>query len=143
MHSLNLNLLPGSTFLRLCIVFARFITKQHETGQVLLVIRHTRAKGGDSTIWYAPHYVLRPGGEDSPYHRVPPATHGGRSCQAQRDADQFHYVHWSLHLLVRIRQITGAEFLVGASAVACHTHFSSLSSPFYLGVGTLHHDGYP
>ena len=41
-----------------------------------------------------------------------------------------YYVHWSRHLLASIRQVTGAEAIIGASAVTCNPHFTSFLSPF-------------
>jgi hypothetical protein len=54
----------------------------------------------------------------------------GASCRAQRMADPEYYVHWSRHLLTSLRQATGAEALVGASAVTYNLHFTSFHSPF-------------
>ncbi len=45
-------------------------------------------------------------------------------------ADLEYYVHWSRHLLACIRQATGAEALIGASAVTYNPHFTSFLSPF-------------
>ena len=44
-------------------------------------------------------------------------------------ADLEYYVHWSRHLLASIRQATGAETLIGASAVTYNSHFTSFFSP--------------
>ena len=52
------------------------------------------------------------------------------SSRAQQDADRQHYVHWSRHLLANIRQVTGAELLIGASAVTFNPHFLHFVSPF-------------
>ena len=52
-----------------------------------------------------------------------------KSCRAQQDADQSHCVPWSRHLLARIQKITGAELLIGASAVNYNPHFLHFSSP--------------
>ena len=52
------------------------------------------------------------------------------SSRAQQDADRLHYVHWSRHLLARIRQITGVELLIGASAVTFNPHFLHFVSPY-------------
>ena len=54
----------------------------------------------------------------------------GASCRAQRMADLEYYVHWSRHLLASIRQATGAEALIGVSAVTYNPHFTSFLSPF-------------
>ena len=45
-------------------------------------------------------------------------------------ADLEYYVHWSRHLLASIRQATGAEALIGASAVTYNPHCTSFLSPF-------------
>ena len=45
-------------------------------------------------------------------------------------ADLDYYVHWSRHLLACISQVTGAEALIGASAVTYNPHFTSFLSPF-------------
>ena len=45
-------------------------------------------------------------------------------------ADLEYYVHWSRHLLASIQQATGAEALIGASAVTYNPHFTSFLSPF-------------
>ena len=45
-------------------------------------------------------------------------------------ADLEYYVHWIRHLLASIRQATGAEAIVGASAVTYNPHFTSFLSPF-------------
>ena len=45
------------------------------------------------------------------------------SCQAQNDADIEFFVHWSRHLVAYLRQITGSELLIGASAVTYNPHF--------------------
>ncbi len=45
-------------------------------------------------------------------------------------ADLEYYVHWSRHLLACISQVTGAEALIGASAVTYNPHFTSFLSPF-------------
>ena len=50
-------------------------------------------------------------------------AHISKSCRAQQDADQAYYVHWSRHLLASVRQITGTELLIGASAVTYNPHF--------------------
>ncbi len=52
--------------------------------------------------------------------------------RAQQDADRRrqHYVHWSRHLLANIRQFTGAELLIGSSAVTFNPHFLHFVSPF-------------
>ena len=52
------------------------------------------------------------------------------SSRVQQDADRQHYVHWSRHLLANIRQVTGAELLIGASAVTFNPHFLHFVSPF-------------
>jgi ribonuclease HI len=51
------------------------------------------------------------------------------SCRTQQDADRRHFIHWSRHLLVNIKQITGAELLIGASAVMFNPHFLHFVSP--------------
>ena len=51
------------------------------------------------------------------------------SCKAQQDADRRHFVHWSRHLLADIKQITGTELLIGASAVMFNPHFLHFASP--------------
>ena len=45
-------------------------------------------------------------------------------------ADLEYYVHWSRHLLASIRQATGAEALIGASAVTYNPHFTFSLSQF-------------
>ena len=47
-------------------------------------------------------------------------------------ADLEYCVHWSRHLLAsfKFRQATGAEAIVGASAVTYNQHFTSFLSPF-------------
>ena len=74
---------------------------------------------------------------DSDGHSTPPAeflSSLGASCRAQRMADLEYYVHWSRHLLASIRQATGAEAIVGASAVTStytyNPHFTAFLSPF-------------
>ena len=70
---------------------------------------------------------------DSNGHSTPPAqflASLGASFRAQRMADSEYYVHWSRHLLVSIRQATGAEALIGASAVIHNPHITSFLSPF-------------
>jgi len=52
------------------------------------------------------------------------------SCQAQWEIDRDHFVPWSRHLLAGIREITGSELLVGASAVTFNPHFLFFLSPF-------------
>ena len=52
------------------------------------------------------------------------------SCRAQQDADRRYFVHWSRHLLASIRQVTGVELLVGASAVMFNPHFRHFVSPY-------------
>lgn len=52
-----------------------------------------------------------------------------KSCRAQQDADRRHFVHWSRHLLADIKQITGAQLLIGASAVMFNPHFLHFVSP--------------
>jgi ribonuclease HI len=54
----------------------------------------------------------------------------GQSCRAQQVADLQHYVHWSRHLLANIREITGVDLLVGASAVTFNPHFPHFISPY-------------
>ena len=56
--------------------------------------------------------------------------HINESCRAQQDADQTYSVPWSRHLLASIRQITGADLLIGASAVNYNPHFLYFSSPY-------------
>ena len=56
--------------------------------------------------------------------------HVARSCRAQQDADVRHCVPWSRHLLASIRQITGSELVIGASAVTYNPHFAYFYSPF-------------
>ena len=41
-----------------------------------------------------------------------------------------HCVPWSRHLLASIRQITGSELVIGASAVTYNPHFAYFYSPF-------------
>ena len=43
--------------------------------------------------------------------------------------DLEHYIHWSRHLLVYIGNITGAQLLIGASAVTYNPHFQHFVSP--------------
>ncbi len=57
--------------------------------------------------------------------------HFNESCRAQQDADQTYCVPWSRHLLASIRQITGADLLIGASAVN-YTPTSCISPPHTL-----------
>ncbi len=52
-----------------------------------------------------------------------------RSCLAQCNLVLEHYIHWSLHLLVYIGNITGAQLLIGASAVTYNPHFQHFVSP--------------
>ena len=52
------------------------------------------------------------------------------SCMAQQSADVEYHIHWSRHLLACIREITGAQLLLGARAVAYNPHFSLFASPF-------------
>ena len=52
------------------------------------------------------------------------------SCRAQNDADLEFFVHWSRHLVAYLRQITGSELLIGASAVTYNPHFPYFSSPY-------------
>ena len=52
------------------------------------------------------------------------------SCRAQNDADIEFFVHWSRHLVAYLRQITGSELLIGASAVTYNPHFPYFSSPY-------------
>ena len=52
-----------------------------------------------------------------------------KSSRAQRDLDLEHYIHWSRHLLVYIGNITGAQLLIGASAVTYNPHFQHFVSP--------------
>ncbi len=49
----------------------------------------------------------------------------GSSYRAQRMADLEYYVHGSRHLLASICQATGAEAIIGASAVTYNSHFTS------------------
>ena len=55
---------------------------------------------------------------------------GSESCRAQNDADIEFFVHWSRHLVAYLRQITGSELLIGASAVTYNPHFPYFSSPY-------------
>jgi hypothetical protein len=50
---------------------------------------------------------------------------------AQRLADGLWHVPWSRHLLACLHRITGAELLIGASAVARHPHFQHYVSPLH------------
>jgi hypothetical protein len=50
-----------------------------------------------------------------------------QSSRAQRNLDLEHYIHWSRHLLVYIGNITGAQLLIGASAVTYIFTFNILS----------------
>lgn len=52
-----------------------------------------------------------------------------QSSRAQRNLDLEHYIHWSRHLLVYIGNITGAQLLIGASAVTYNPHFQQFVSP--------------
>ena len=52
------------------------------------------------------------------------------TCRAQNDADIEFFVHWSRHLVAYLRQITGSELLIGASAVTYNPHFPYFSSPY-------------
>ena len=45
-------------------------------------------------------------------------------------ADLEYYGYLSRHLLASIRQATGAEAIIGASAVTYNQHFTSFLSPF-------------
>ncbi len=66
-------------------------------------------------------------------HSISPAeflSSLGASCGAQRMADLEYYVHLSRNLLACILQATGAEALIGASAVTYNPHFTSFLSPF-------------
>jgi hypothetical protein len=49
------------------------------------------------------------------------------SSRAQQQSDMEHHMHWSRHLLAYIRKVTGAQLLVGASAMTYNQHFNSLS----------------
>ncbi len=51
------------------------------------------------------------------------------SCLAQQRADADGKVHWSRHLLARLRRITGAELLIGVRAVLYNQHFQHFVSP--------------
>jgi hypothetical protein len=52
------------------------------------------------------------------------------SRRAQNDADQEFFVHWRRHLVASIRQITGSELLIGASAVTYNPYFRYCSSQY-------------
>jgi hypothetical protein len=52
-----------------------------------------------------------------------------KSGRAQRNLDLEHHIHWSRHLLVYIGNITGAQLLIGASAVTYNPHFQHFVSP--------------
>jgi hypothetical protein len=56
------------------------------------------------------------------------------SCRAQKDADLVSLVHWSRHLVARIRGITRSKLLIGPSAVTDNPHFPYFSSPHALDV---------
>jgi len=77
--------------------------------------------------------VMSPTQWDSNTQPVPATEHFLRTlrmaCAAQVQADLNYQVHWSRHLLACLRQITGAELLVGASAVNYNPHFSYFFSP--------------
>ena len=60
------------------------------------------------------------------------------SCQAQNDADLEFFVHWSRHLVAYLRQITGSELLIGASAVTYNPHFPYFSFPYSPDVQERH-----
>ncbi len=51
------------------------------------------------------------------------------SSRAQQQSDLEHHVHWSRHLLAHIRKVTGAQLLVGTSAMTYHQHFQFFISP--------------
>jgi ribonuclease HI len=52
-----------------------------------------------------------------------------KSSRAQRQLDLEHYIHWSRHLLAYLGNLTGAQLLVGASAVTYNPHFQYFVSP--------------
>jgi hypothetical protein len=52
------------------------------------------------------------------------------SCRAQKAADLQYHVPWSRHLLASLRERTGCELLVGASAVTYNPHFPHFVSPY-------------
>ncbi len=52
------------------------------------------------------------------------------SCLAQQLAVADGQVHWSQHLLARLRRIKGAELLIGVLAVLYNPHFQHFVSPF-------------
>ena len=66
-------------------------------------------------------------------HDTAPSTqflqHIAQSCRAQQDADVRHCVPWSRHFLASIRQVTGTELVIGASAVTYNPHFPYFYSP--------------
>ena len=51
------------------------------------------------------------------------------SSRARQQSDLEHHVHWSRHLLAYIRKVTGAQLLVGASAMTYNQHFQFFVSP--------------
>ena len=56
--------------------------------------------------------------------------HVRASCLDQQRADSEGQVHWSRHLLTYLRNITGAELLIGPQAISRNPHFQHLVSPF-------------
>ena len=51
------------------------------------------------------------------------------SSKAQQQSDLEHHVHWSRHLLAYIRKVTGAQLLIGASAMTYNPHYQFFVSP--------------
>ena len=57
-------------------------------------------------------------------------TELSESCRLQLESDNNYGVPWSRHLLTNIQQVTGAELLIGASAVTYNPVFLHYASPF-------------
>ena len=76
--------------------------------------------------------------EGQPSLSVLPLQLISASSRAQQQSDQEHHVHWSRQLLAYIRKVTGAQLLVGASAMTYNLHYQSFVSPNrQLGASTM------
>ena len=73
------------------------------------------------------HSVHCPEGQPSPSVQLLQLI--SASSKAQQQSDLEHHVHWSRHLLAYIRKVTGAQLLIGDSAMTYNPHYQFFVPP--------------